>query len=292
MLDRKCIEEYHDPWGRDLAVVMTGHKRRRFLGDVVRPVETSSDIMPSKARSESNLYGEPRRRSDAQATELISIPVGPRLNRKLCRGTLPPNLYGKELQKQQIEDKKKREEEQKLKDAAEEEKLNKRVEEQRLRMYQEYQDERKRTKSKDLQLSRRQERVQKTHHPGKEKAAPDPKKPAPHLKGQKPISIIRPQDDSRKKKNESTTDFRPPRRRSESRDRMANNLEILRRQLATEQQISRIQQMQVSMPKLVTLKAFLYRGRNRDVSQELNSSPTTLFGGRRRGDKEDRKSVV
>ncbi|KAM7294762.1 trichohyalin [Ixodes scapularis] len=253
-LDRKCIEEYHDPWSRDLAVVMTGRKRPRFLGDLVRPVETSSDIMPSKARSESNLLGNGRqigdvsvlvpelhlllgRRADADA-------VPPRLSRKVHREALPPDVYSQELQKQQMEEKKQREEEQRLKDAAEEEKLEKRVEEQRLKMYQEYNEERKRGKGKDLQVSKRPERAQRTHKAKEKTGSEASKKSTPHHKSQKPISITRPQESGSKKKNEIVQELRPPRKRSESRDRMAGSLEILRRQLATEQQISRIQQMQ------------------------------------------------
>lgn len=253
-LDLKCIEEYHDPWSRDLAVVMTGRKRLRFLGDFVRPVETSSDIMPSKARSESNLLGNGRQIGDVSVlvpelhlllgrrADVDAVP--PRLSSKVLREALPPDVYSQELQKQQIEEKKQRDEEQRLKDAAEEEKLEKRVEEQRLKMYQEYNEERKRGKGKDLQVSKRPERAQRTHKTKEKTVLEASKKSTPHHKSQKPISITRPQESGSRKKNEFVQELRPPRKRSESRDRMAGSLEILRRQLATEQQISRIQQMQ------------------------------------------------
>ncbi|CAN8001691.1 unnamed protein product [Ixodes hexagonus] len=110
-------------------------------------------------------------------------------------------------------------------------------------MCQEYNEERKKGKGKDLQVSRRQERVQRSH-PAKDKTVLETtKKSTTHHKSQKPISITRPQESGRKMKSDIVPELRPPRKRK-SRDRMASNLEILRRQLATEQQISRIQQMQ------------------------------------------------
>ncbi|KAG0421933.1 hypothetical protein HPB47_002211 [Ixodes persulcatus] len=138
-------------------------KKERMLKEKeeeVRPVETSSDIMPSKARSESNLLGNGRQIGDVSVlvpelhlllgrrADVDAVP--PRLSSKVLREALPPDVYSQELQKQ-IEEKKQRDEEQRLKDAAEEEKLEKRVEEQRLKMYQEYNEERKRGKGKDLQ---------------------------------------------------------------------------------------------------------------------------------------------
>lgn len=59
-----------------------------------------------------------------------------------------------------------------------------------------------------------------------------------------PKDVAPPLQENQKEKSKALRGFRTARERSESRDRMANNLEILRRQLATEQQINRIQQMQ------------------------------------------------
>ncbi|XP_075525793.1 uncharacterized protein LOC142557667 isoform X3 [Dermacentor variabilis] len=197
-LDRKCIEEYQDPCGRDLATAFAGGKRPRFLGDLVQPIQTSSDIMPSKARSESNLLGDPRRQREvAMLVPHLHLLLarkgdGPQFKpgRKLVRSVLPPNLYRKELLKQ---------------------------------------------------VTRRPEQTVKGQH-DKERMMIETKRSVPHAKTQKPVTRLT--EDSRKLRSDATPDFRPPRRRSESRDRLANNVEILRRQLATEQQINRIQQMQ------------------------------------------------
>ncbi|KAL1420452.1 hypothetical protein MTO96_024276 [Rhipicephalus appendiculatus] len=165
--------------------------------------------MPSKARSESNLFGDPRRQREVAMLvpnlHLLLARRGEGVLRKLVRNVLPPSLYRKELQKQ-IEEKQQRLDEQRRRDEEEEEKLERRVQQQQAKMYQEYQEERKRHRAKD--------------------------------------QVTRPPEDSRKIRSDAVPDFRPPRRRSESRDRLANNVEILRRQLATEQQINRIQQMQ------------------------------------------------
>ncbi|XP_049275618.1 uncharacterized protein LOC119406969 [Rhipicephalus sanguineus] len=246
-LDRKCIEEYQDPWGRDLATAFAGGKRPRFLGDLVQPILTSSDIMPSKARSESNLFGDPRRQREvAMLVPNLHLLLARRgegvlfkPSRKLVRNVLPPSLYRKELQKQ-IEEKQQRLDEQRRRDQEEEEKLERRVQQQQAKMYQEYQEERKRHKAKD-QVARRPEQATKGQQ-DKERMMIETKRSVPHAKPQK--SVTRPPEDSRKIKSDAAPDFRPPRRRSESRDRLANNVEILRRQLATEQQINRIQQMQ------------------------------------------------
>ncbi|XP_054924528.1 uncharacterized protein [Dermacentor andersoni] len=247
-LDRKCIEEYQDPCGRDLATVFAGGKRPRFLGDLVQPIQTSSDIMPSKARSESNLLGDPRRQREvAMLVPHLHLLLarkgdGPQFKpgRKLVRSVLPPNLYRKELLKQQIEEKQQRLDEQRQRDQEEEEKLERRVQQQQAKMYQEYQEERKRHRAKD-QVTRRPEQTVKGQH-DKERMMIETKRSVPHAKPQKPMTRLT--EDSRKLRSDATPDFRPPRRRSESRDRLANNVEILRRQLATEQQINRIQQMQ------------------------------------------------
>ncbi|XP_077497437.1 uncharacterized protein LOC144108034 isoform X1 [Amblyomma americanum] len=247
-LDRKCIEEYQDPWGRDLTTAFAGGKRPRFLGDLVQPVQTSSDIMPSKARSESNLFGDPRRQREVAMLvphlHMLLARRGDGLfirpSRKLVRNVLPPSLYRKELQKQQIEEKQQRLEEQRLRDQEEEEKLERRVQQQQMKMYQEYEEERKRHRPKE-QVSKRPEQV--TRGPQeRERMMIETKRSVPHTKP--PKVVARPAEDGRKAKSDAVPDSRPARRRSESRDRMANNVELLRRQLATEQQINRIQQMQ------------------------------------------------
>ncbi|XP_075729217.1 uncharacterized protein LOC119164848 isoform X3 [Rhipicephalus microplus] len=232
-LDRKCIEEYQDPWGRDLATTFAGGKRPRFLGDLVQPILTSSDIMPSKARSESNLFGDPRRQREvAMLVPNLHLLLARRgegvlfkPSRKLVRNVLPPSLYRKELQKQQetvssklpprlnlkqIEEKQHRLDEQRRRDQEEEEKLDRRVQQQQAKMYQEYQEERKRHRAKD-QVTRRPEQTTKGQQE-KERMMIETKRSVPHVKPQK--SVTRPPEDSRKIRSGAAPDFRPPRRRS------------------------------------------------------------------------------
>lgn len=188
-LDRKCIEEYHDPWGRDLATTLAvagASKRPRFLGDLVQPVQTSSDIMPSKARSETNLLGEPPRGSQTVLARRHQAALF-KPSRKLASNVLPPSVYREELRKQ-------------VGGAA------------------------------------------GSHQADERRMLVETRRSVPHARP--PKDMAPPLQETRKVKSDVLRGFRTARERSESRDRMASNLEILRRQLATEQQINRIQQMQ------------------------------------------------
>lgn len=188
-LDRKCIEEYHDPWGRDLATTLAvagASKRPRFLGDLVQPVQTSSDIMPSKARSETNLLGEPPRGSQTVLARRHQAALF-KPSRKLASNVLPPSVYREELRKQ-------------VGGAA------------------------------------------GGHQADERRMLVETRRSVPHARP--PKDMAPPLQETRKVKSDVLRGFRTARERSESRDRMASNLEILRRQLATEQQINRIQQMQ------------------------------------------------
>ncbi|XP_077547477.1 uncharacterized protein LOC144159695 isoform X3 [Haemaphysalis longicornis] len=236
-LDRKCIEEYHDPWGRDLATTLAvagASKRPRFLGDLVQPVQTSSDIMPSKARSETNLLGEPPRGSQTVLARRHQAALF-KPSRKLASNVLPPSVYREELRKQ-MEEKRLRLEEQRRRDREEEEKLERRVGQQRLEMLREYQRERCRPPPREVGGAAG------GHQADERRMLVETRRSVPHARP--PKDMAPPLQETRKVKSDVLRGFRTARERSESRDRMASNLEILRRQLATEQQINRIQQMQ------------------------------------------------
>ncbi|KAL3221373.1 hypothetical protein MRX96_005107 [Rhipicephalus microplus] len=175
-------------------------------------------------------------------------------SRKLVRNVLPPSLYRKELPKaetvssklpprlnlKQIEEKQHRLDEQRRRDQEEEEKLDRRVQQQQAKMYQEYQEERKRHRAKD-QVTRRPEQTTKGQQE-KERMMIETKRSVPHVKPHRsdPSS-------GRQSKNQEWT---PPPTSGLPGGEASHvtgwptTVEILRRQLATEQQINRIQQMQ------------------------------------------------
>ncbi|XP_064487260.1 uncharacterized protein LOC135399329 isoform X2 [Ornithodoros turicata] len=261
-LDKKYMEQCYEPWGKAYAHLRDQGRKPRFIGELVHPVETSSSIIPTKARSESSLV--PRL--------CLEMALPPQLRRHFFpadfdpripggRRARPTNLtvesYREDLRKQ-IEEKKKRLEEQRQREKSEEDKLLRRIEEQRQKMYSEYQEEQRRRHKKDTEVRPKQERLTKTQreksrempHRAKTRAeTKEKRKPTRHrLKTSSDENSWTEKSAEADQQQTEVKRYHPPemtqRKRSESRDRLVNNVEILRRQLATEQQISRVQQLQ------------------------------------------------